>query len=400
MAFLERVNAIGEVIVIGGGPAGAVCSERLARAGVRVTLLDDHLAWEKPCGGGLTQRALRAYPFLLDGPHPKKIVREVEFAAGTGPETSGRARFTLDQPLVIYSRRVLNGLLLERAERAGCRVVQARATAVATDSARLRVLAGQAAFTADFLVLAAGARNRLLPPAAAGEPPPALGPEDFEQTLGYYVPGQSDVLKIKFLPRFRGYLWSFPRPDHLSVGICGKLEENASATLRRRLEEFLDEEGLSGRGACFFSHLLPSPRPETLLRRPLLGRNWALAGDAAALVDSITGEGIFYAMRSGELLGECLAGGQPQAYPRRLREEFGAELERAAALAPRFFAGNFAGRPVTTRTIEFARSSALFRRLLGNLFNGAQDYRTLARRLWAQLPLSLAEISWHSLAGR
>lgn len=377
-----------EVVIVGGGPAGAVCAETLARAGVRTTLIDDHLAWEKPCGGGLTQKAIRAFPFLADGPHPKKTVREVELIAGS----DARARLHLNGPLVIYSRRVLNGLLLERAERAGCRVVRARVTALKLDSARASAVAGPEEFPADFVVIAAGARNRFL----SGTSP--LESADLEQTLGYYVPVESNVMKIKFLPGFRGYLWSFPRPDHLSVGICGKLDETSTATLRVHLEEFLREERLPRENACLFSHLLPSPRPATIRSRPILGPKWALIGDAAGTVDAITGEGLHYALRSGELLGQCLAAGRPERYPPRLRAEFGAELERAASLAPRFFHENFIGAPALRRTVDMARRSPTFRRLLGAILSGEQGYGTIELRFWAQLPITLAEIGWSYLA--
>src|SRR6201988_569647 len=62
-----------QIAIVGGGPAGAMCGERLARSGYDVTLYDEHLAWEKPCGGGLTPKAIRTYPFLLNGPYPKKL---------------------------------------------------------------------------------------------------------------------------------------------------------------------------------------------------------------------------------------------------------------------------------------------------------------------------------------
>jgi len=103
-----------EIAVVGGGPAGAMCGERLARSGYSVTIYDEHLAWEKPCGGGLTHKAIKAYPFLLDGPYPKKLIRTVELISSKGH----RAQLSLDHPIVIYSRTVLNGLLLERAETA------------------------------------------------------------------------------------------------------------------------------------------------------------------------------------------------------------------------------------------------------------------------------------------
>ena len=54
-------------------------------------------------------------------------------------------------------------------------------------------------------------------------------------------------------------------------------------------------------------------------QRRLAGPNWALAGDAAALVDPITGEGLYYALRSGDLLAEMLLAGSPERYPERLR---------------------------------------------------------------------------------
>jgi flavin-dependent dehydrogenase len=55
-----------EIAIVGGGPSGAMCGEQLARAGHKVQIFDEHLAWEKPCGGGLTYKAYRDYPFLID----------------------------------------------------------------------------------------------------------------------------------------------------------------------------------------------------------------------------------------------------------------------------------------------------------------------------------------------
>src|SRR5487761_222694 len=95
------------IAIVGGGPSGALCAERLASAGFEVSVFDEHLAWEKPCGGGLTHKALRSYPFLLNGPHPKKVIQRVELISGNGE----RAQLGLDHPIVIYSRAVLNGLL-------------------------------------------------------------------------------------------------------------------------------------------------------------------------------------------------------------------------------------------------------------------------------------------------
>jgi geranylgeranyl reductase family protein len=370
-----------QIAIVGGGPAGALCGEKLASAGFRVTLLDEHLAWEKPCGGGLTHKAIEKYPFLLDGPQAKKRIHTAELISSRGH----RARFEMSRPLVIYSRAVLNGLLLDRAVAAGCEMVHARVTRVDTSDNTVKLTAGGEELTADFVVLAAGARNQLLP----GTTP--LCPQDLEVTLGYFVPAHEEVVKIKFLERLAGYLWSFPRTDHLSVGICAKMKEYSTPSLRQHLEDFIREEKISTAGARFYSHVLPSPQLGTLRNRKIAGRNWALAGDAAACVDPITGEGLFYALRSGDLLAQALVAGQPESYPARLRAEFVSDLEFATRLVRTVFHGSFLGGAVTTRMVQFARRSATFRELLRDLFSGAQDYRSLRRRLWKQFGITITE---------
>ena len=54
------------IAIVGGGPAGALAATQLATGGKDVLLFDEKLAWEKPCGGGLTHRALQQYPFLAE----------------------------------------------------------------------------------------------------------------------------------------------------------------------------------------------------------------------------------------------------------------------------------------------------------------------------------------------
>ena len=373
-----------EIAIVGGGPSGAMCGERLARAGYSVTIYDEHLAWEKPCGGGLTHKAIEAYPFLLNGPHPKRLIRTVELISSKGH----RALLALDQPIVIYSRTVLNGLLLERAEASGCHIVRSRVNQIDTSSERATFSIGNSTEEADFVVIAAGARNSLLP----GTKPLARG--DLEMTLGYFVPAQAQGICVKFLRRFEGYLWSFPRCDHLSVGICGSMARHTSQELRRHLHEFMAEEKISRDGARFYSHVLPSPQRQTLSARRVVGRNWALVGDAAAWVDPITGEeGLYYALRSGDLLAGALIANKPAEYPARIRKAFSADLEFATRIARRFYRGRFLGEAVATASmIQFIERSPTFRSLMADLFSGSQNYCSLKRRLWAQCGTTLTEV--------
>jgi flavin-dependent dehydrogenase len=370
-----------EIAIVGGGPSGAMCGEQLARAGNSVHIFDEHLAWEKPCGGGLTYKATQRFPFLLDNPLPKKLIREVEII---GAENQ-RAKLKLEQPIVIYSRRVLNGLLLDRAQEAGCQVHQQRIQSIDTASQKPRYSLQGEWRTADFVVLAGGARNQLLPETRA------LQPDELEMTQGYFVPQTAEQIIIKFLPEFEGYIWSFPRADHLSLGICGSMASHTSTELRNHLHNFAAGENVRTAGAKFYSHVLPSPLERTFSDRNVIGKNWALIGDAAAWVDPLTGEGLYYAMRSGELLGKSIAEGCPEKYPARVKASFSAELEFAARIVRRFYRGSFLGSSVTTRMVQFLQRNAVFRQLMSDLFCGTQDYSTLKQRVLNHLGGTLSQ---------
>jgi flavin-dependent dehydrogenase len=370
-----------EIAIVGGGPSGAMCGEQLARAGHNVHIFDEHLAWEKPCGGGLTHKAIQCFPFLLDNQCPKKLVHSIELISSEDQSVS----LDLPHPIVIYSRMVLNGLLLDRAAEAGCRVQRSHVLGVDTAGEKPRYCVDGEWHSADFLVLAAGARNQLLP-----ETRP-LQRDELEMTQGYFVPQTAEAITIKFLREFEGYIWSFPRCDHLSVGICGSMSSHTSTELRAHLQSFVGKRNISTEGAKFYSHVLPSPQERTLSDRNVVGKNWALIGDAAALVDPLTGEGLFYAMRSGELLGRSLAEGCPEKYPAWIKAAFRSELEFAARIVRRFYLGSFLGTAVTTRMVQFLQRNPVFRQLISDIFSGKQDYSSLKQRVWGHLGITLSQ---------
>src|SRR5207249_10283103 len=148
-----------QIAIIGGGPSGAMCGEQLARAGHQVNLYDEHLAWEKPCGGGLTHKAIQCFPFLLDNSYPKKLVHSVQLISSE----EHQATLEMPHPIVIYSRTVLNGMLLDRAQAAGCRVHRSRVLRVGTTTPEPRYCLDREWHQAECLRLAAGARDQVRP---------------------------------------------------------------------------------------------------------------------------------------------------------------------------------------------------------------------------------------------
>jgi geranylgeranyl reductase family protein len=374
------------VAVLGGGPAGAFAAERLASAGLKTILFDEKLAWEKPCGGGLTYKAYHEYPFLVDNDTPKKFVNETNLSA----PRAGAVKMNLEHPLVIYSRMDLNRMLLNRAERSGAAIEQTRVLKIERKDKgwNLRTRCGTA--EADFCVIATGARNPLRDVGTQ------WGTKDTATALGYYVPSTQDHIDIQFLPRFEGYIWVFPRCGHLSVGICGKGEP--AQLLRKRLEAYMTERGISYKEGKFYSHILPSLETAGWKTNRVSGEGWMAVGDAAGLVDPITGEGLYYAIRSGDLASQVViddAHGileKAAAYRAILAREFALDLEFAATLAKRVYLGSFLFSSVPARMVQYIRSSPRFRGLMQDLFAGTQPYLELRSRLLRNLNGTLQEV--------
>jgi geranylgeranyl reductase family protein len=375
-----------KVAVLGGGPGGAFAAHRLASAGLETVVLDEKLAWEKPCGGGLTYKAYNQYPFLIDNDTPKRFVTETCLAA----PKAGSVKMKLTQPLVIYSRLDLNRMLLERAEKAGARVEKARVVEMIRADRKWRLKTKQGSVEADFCVVATGARNPF------HEVGTQLTRNDTMHALGYYVPSDQAHVDIQFLPNLEGYIWVFPRCGHLAVGICGKGE--SAQSLRQRLEAFMQEKGISWKDATFYSHVLPSLEWRAWKRNRVAGDGWLAVGDAAGLVDPITGEGIYYAMRSGDLAAQVIVNDshspaeKAQAYRQLLASDFARDLEFGASFARSVFLGRFLCGAVPTRMVEFIRRSPRFQALMQDLFSGTQGYLTLKGRLLRSLNGTLHEV--------
>jgi flavin-dependent dehydrogenase len=381
------------IAIVGGGPAGALAGALLAEGGRQVLLFDEKLAWEKPCGGGITHKALQQYPFLADTRSPGNPVEHCELISPSGQ----RVRFHMQHPVAIFSRLALNGLLLERARRAGTGIGAGvdirheRVTRIAGTSGDWRLVTPQREYHASYLVIAAGARNsfrsQFLPP---------ISPSDLMVTAGYFIPGRCSLMQIQFLQGITGYIWVFPRADHVSAGIAGKMGETTAAELRRILdrwleEHWLQENGLSLDAARFYSHILPSFRAQTFDKLEVCEEGWAMIGDSAGLVDPITGEGLYYALRSAELCANALLLGRPDDYRTLLEEEILSELKLAARVSQRFYNGQIFGGSVLDRMVSLTAQSASFRELMSDLFAGIQGYRDLRSRLYRILPAVMAE---------
>jgi flavin-dependent dehydrogenase len=109
-------------------------------------------------------------------------------------------------------------------------------------------------------------------------------------------------------------------------------------------------------------------------------------------VDPITGEGLYYALRSAELLARALIAGTSEIYERNVRHELLPELETAARFAQAFYNGHFLGGKVLDRMVQFTAASCGVRQLMCDVFSGAQGYIGLRRRAYRTFVCALPEV--------
>jgi flavin-dependent dehydrogenase len=124
--------------------------------------------------------------------------------------------------------------------------------------------------------------------------------------------------------------------------------------------------------------------PTSWKTNQIAGQRWALVGDAAGLADPITGEGIYFAIKSAEILAQKIE--NPQQYAQKVWQEMGVELARAARMYKRFYRGRFLGGDFRKRTVQLSQRSRTLRTILGNLISGNQSYVSLKKKLFFSIP--------------
>ncbi len=381
-----RYSETMKIGIIGARLSGSYASLLLSRLGHEVLLFDDAAEKEKPCGGGVTTKALRTMPWLRQHPLPHAEVTTIRLSTSAGSTVDLKLR----NPIFIFSRYALDSSLREAAVSAGTRFLPERAIKFARQGSGWAIVTGTSSHEVDFLVGADGALS-----AVRSLVNGKYRSADLSLALGFYIPGprHSDTVVTVFQESgFQGYIWSFPRVDHLAVGILRRLPSANAGELRRRIQDFIKQHYPdAGPERRFYAALIPCLSRQNLVSQRVCGPNWALLGDAAGFTDAITAEGIYFALRSAELLVQAVKREDPASYEHAWRKDFGADLLMAAEWRDRFYGGTFLFQALTRRTIQMNSRSQTAQRLTDAVIAGQCTYRELSRRLILESPRILME---------
>ncbi len=367
-------NQSHDVIIVGAGPAGATLACELSRKGMDVLILEkERLPRYKACAGGITVKTAK----LLDmdfSSVTRDTVRSAKVAYGD------RRSFTKSYPkplIHMVMRDEFDQLLVQRAREAGATLADNEGVhQVQITEQGVKVETANRVFTAQIVVGADGARSVVA--ASAGlmqRVDVGIGLEAEISVPGQRLVQWESLMGLDLGHMRGGYGWVFPKKDHLSVGVGSPLRQ--ARRLKSGYQAVLKSHGLNEYTATRIrSHWLPVRRKGMAIQS---GR-CLLLGDAAGLVDPVTGEGIYNAVRSAQMAAPVIesylkgSSADLQEYEAVVDRQIMPELKAARALA-RGFAW-FPGLVFTA--VE--RNDRLWNACC-RLLRGEDTYITLKRRL-------------------
>lgn len=390
-----------DVIIVGGGPAGSLAGITLSNTGYKVLLIDKHtFPREKFCGGGISRRVFRRFPWIQDEVKsiPSHYVNKVSFHSPNGTEAFEER----DEPIYLMIRRGdFDALLLNKCKQGGIEVLEGQKISqltVKADSVKLQTTARES-FSAKLVIGADGVYSAVakLSGLNTGWSAERMAIDFMEETsYDHLTVADKDTMYVFYgIENSSGYGYVFPKSDHLNIGMGylssyfkERLHEKPQTIYQHFIEVLAQHNVVGGESQSQNMHgyFLPmgGPLSKTFSNRVML------CGDAAGFVNAFTGEGIYYAMVSGEHAAKTALKalqyndfseqrlGQYQANWQR---EIGKELSLSVKIQKEIFK-----RPaLIDKLVKAANQNAGLCRTFADYATGELEYSELKKRLILQL---------------
>jgi geranylgeranyl reductase family protein len=361
-----------DVIIAGGGPAGATAAFFLGQAGRKVLVLEkEFIPRYKPCGGAVSMPVLEQFPFSFE-PVIQSKVNAISYALGdkvvTIPVAGSSLRMVMREQFDAY---LLDHVQADIRQGAGVRSVDEN-----PDTVRVETVTGER-IEADYLVAADGANSSIARSLGLRRKKIMAGAIEIEAG----VPDET-LLRFAENPMFifgeirSGYIWIFPKADHLSIGIGGL--KTRPGELQSVLERVMQRFGIPAQRQASHGHPVP-----IYGQGEALGTHRSiLVGDAAGLVDPFTGEGIRFAIKSGRLAAQAILSGLPESYTDRVNQTIGRNLRMGNVMRKIFY-------PFQKTWFEIALRSPSVSRALVDMFADRSGYGRLLITIATTFPRSM-----------
>ncbi len=335
-----------DVVIVGAGPSGSTAAKCLAEKEVKVLLIDKKkFPRDKPCGGGLPTRVLKRFPYVID------LIDSISYGSITySSSLKYRLKIQRDRPLIatILRKNFDYGLVkiavakgvdfLDEKTVTDIKILKDKAIIILEDGEKIE---------SEIVIGADGARSVIVEKSNLVKNTDdicvSLVQEQTmleEQLKKYFSEKRTIHIFIK-IQGIAGYGWIFPKKKHVSVGI-GEFESavdksKPKTNLKEIYEKYIDT--LKENNILPRDFKIENPKGSTLPVFPLektFADRVLLCGDAAGFINSITGEGIYYAMTSGEIAAnvtdEALKANDTSErflskYQKLWKDEFGKDLK-------------------------------------------------------------------------
>ncbi|MEI8239096.1 MAG: geranylgeranyl reductase family protein [Actinomycetota bacterium] len=370
-----------DLLIIGGGPAGAAAAIRGARAGLTVTMFEkgSH-GRDKVCGDGLTPRAIAALNELhIDHSVAHRIDGLRMIAGSTTRELSWPSTGPFPSHGAVWPRHRLDTHLMEVAAQAGADVrYDTEAIPIVESGRTIGVLANGERFEAPLTILAAGAQGAAAKVLGCERDPA----EPFGLAIRAYAPSPRHAerhleaclsLRDEHGTPVPGYGWMFPAGDgtvNIGVGALSTMK----GFKKLNLNTLLDQYAAIVRRPWALGEYVDKPRAWRLPMSALVrsGPGWVACGDAAGFVNPMNGEGIDYALESGTLAVDCLIADPTHAaatYDRLVGERFDQFLATGRRFS--FIIGHpWLLRPGLRVAVGTQAAADITLKVMGNLVDG------------------------------